>query len=241
MAHWTQEIALVATLAATVAWFAPRVLLPPLAHSAPVTRASNGPPRIGADATPAPEIVLGDATSDDDTLASPSDDAPTAAPRTLRPSDHGPALHLARDAHARQTAPPGAGSVPTGAITRRDGRWVVDLDQIDDPRNALAGVHLQPLGEGDAGEGFAITRTDRQGLLTAAGIRPGDVLVGVNDMPTLTPDQCLDALARLRHATALNFRFRRGSSTFTVPVETRGDPRRLHGALVSSAGPVHGS
>jgi S1-C subfamily serine protease len=114
-----------------------------------------------------------------------------------------------------------------GAITQRNGVWVVDLRAFPSVRTALAGTELALPGEGPHGDGYQVLRTDHHGLLAAAGIRPGDVLIGVDALPLRTPDEALDAMARLRRANRATFVFRRGSETFRVPVEVQGRPPDL--------------
>ena len=83
----------------------------------------------------------------------------------------------------------------------------------------LAGVRVAPTGGESASDGYRLLSSDRLGLLSAAGVRPGDVLVAVNGAPLRNPDDALEVLARSRRETHFAFRFRRGSGSYTVPVD----------------------
>lgn len=204
-----------AALAAACAWALPRAVLPHPA-AAPsrlvsLAHAEPPPPEPARAAAPMPTVVTihapGAADDDDDDVApAPDDDAP--AP--------GPAVRV-RGARER-----GATTLMGGAITRRGGVWVADLRALPPVRTVLAGTQLQLPNEGTHGEGYRVVRTDRNGLLAAAGVRPGDVLVGVDGLPLRNPDDVIDAVARLRRATRATFVFRRGGGTFRVPVEVVG-------------------
>lgn len=206
MKTWARELAALALVAAACAWALPRAVLPrtaaPPSRILPVAYAAPPPPeptRAQRSPAAAPTVVTIQAAEP----AEPAD-APVAPPR---------------GAHGR-AAPPGP--VPRGAITRRNGWWVADLRALPPVRSALAGTQLQLPHEGTHGEGYRVVRTDRNGLLATAGIRPGDVLVGVDDHPLRSPDDVIDAVGRLRHATRATFVFRRGGAQYRVPVEVVG-------------------
>jgi len=203
---WTRELAALALFAGACAWALPRAVLPrtaaPASRILPVAYAAP-PPLEPARAQRAPA-----ASPTVVTIQAPEPADPVDAPEV--PS---------RGAHER-AAPSGA--VPRGAITRRNGWWVADLRALPPMRTALAGTQLQLPNEGTHGEGYRVVRTDRNGLLATAGIRPGDVLVGVDDLPLRNPDDVIDAVGRLRHASRATFVFRRGGAQHRVPVEVVG-------------------
>lgn len=206
---WLREVLGIAAVAAAAAFALPRLVLPPaVAHRhRPPARAVEAP------APPAPVITLGDPPA--------APDPEPAAPSP--PSNALAAPAVPRRAAPRQAAPsPRLASLPRGALSRRAGRWVVDLHALPPVRTALAGAQLQPPGEGAQSEGYRVVRTDRMGLLDAAGIRPGDVLVGVDGRPLRNPDEALDAYSRLHSANRATFDFRRGGARYSVPVELVG-------------------
>lgn len=212
---WAQELAAVAILAASCAWALPRAVLPaaPSSPSRLVSLAHAAPPPAAAPTSPPTVVTIRTTPSPDD--GSTPDEAPAAA-LPARP----------REARGQ----PAVTSLLGGAIARRRGVWVADLRALPPVRSLLAGTQFQLPGEGVTGGGYRVVRTDRNGLLSAAGIRPGDVLVGVDDLPLRSPDDVIDAVARLGRATRATFVFRRGEDTFRVPVEVVG--RGAAGALL---------
>ena len=203
-----------AALAAACAWALPRAVLPQPAATPSrllsVAHAEPPPSEPARAAAPRPTVVTIQATGaadddgNDDASPAPDDDAPEPAVRV-------------RGARERGTT-----SLMGGAITRRGGVWVADLRALPPVRTVLAGTQLQLPNEGTHGEGYRVVRTDRNGLLAAAGVRPGDVLIGVDGLPLRNPDDVIDAVARLRRATRATFVFRRGGGTFRVPVAVVG-------------------
>lgn len=213
MARWWKELALVGALGALAGAFLPRVALPRLAYArrppvrytaAPVVVQPESLPGQGQGQPPLPgEISLDepeDATEPSPTTVDAAPVAPTAP------------VVVAHRAHPRAPRLP-------SILTRRAGRWQLDLREIGRPRQVLAGVRVAPTGGESASDGYRLLSSDRLGLLSAAGVRPGDVLVAVNGAPLRNPDDALEVLARSRRETHFAFRFRRGSGSYTVPVD----------------------
>ncbi len=213
MKTWARELALVALVAAACAWALPRAVLPRVTTTSsrilPAAWAAPPPsePARAPSHPPAPTVVTIQAQE-----APLEDVAPAPRPRGAR----------------EREAP--AGAISRGAITRRNGWWVADLRALPPVRTALAGTQLQLPNEGTHGAGYRVVSTDRNGLLASAGIRPGDVLIGVDDLPLRNPDDVIDAVGRLRNASRATFVFRRGGGQFRVPVEVLG--RRPGAGLV---------
>ncbi len=195
---WVKELGCIALAAVACAVIVPRVLMPPLAEA-------QRPPAHLRRAVAVP---------------SPAPDAPTTdAPVTELAHDDSDAITPASLAHL----PPRARrdrlrALPAG-LRFEDGRWIADLRQLPPPREALAGLSIAPPGEGPQPEGFLVTQCDRAGFLRLAGVRPGDVLIGVSGMPLRNPDDALDAVARLHHADRATFEFLRNGARYRVPVE----------------------
>jgi hypothetical protein len=204
--HWppvspyVKELAALSLLAAAGAFVLPRVFLP----TPPVRRVSR--PRLVETLPSVVGVTLADASP--------------AAPRVVE----APTLREARDAAAMfvdAVVAPSRAPLPA-ALSRRGSTWVVDARQLPPLRQAMAGARLDPPEPSSASQGYRIAATDRVGLMRAAGIHTGDVLVGVNGLPLRNPDNALDALARLRGATRATFTFERGGVRYTVPVEVQG-------------------
>jgi hypothetical protein len=206
---------MVGALGALAGSLLPRVALPRLAYArrppvrytaAPVVVQPESLPGEGQGQPPLPgEISLDE--PEEATGPAPTADAAPVAPTA--PAAPGVVAHRAH---------PRAPRLPS-ILTRRAGRWQLDLREIGRPRQVLAGVRVAPTGGESAGDGYRLLSSDRLGLLSAAGVRPGDVLVAVNGAPLRNPDDALEVLARSRRETHFAFRFRRGSGSYTVPVD----------------------
>ncbi|MEZ4409857.1 MAG: PDZ domain-containing protein [Polyangiales bacterium] len=140
------------------------------------------------------------------------------------PAENGVVDAGAVDARAVVRARPTSRAIPGGgSITRRSGRWVVDLPAGASPRSILSGARLQQsMTEGGQGDGYRVTALDRHGLCALAGVRVGDVLEAVNGLPVRNPDEALEVLAVNRRATSFSVRMRRGGGRYTIPVDVRG-------------------
>lgn len=110
------------------------------------------------------------------------------------------------------------------SVLRREGnRWLLDLTGVEHPRTLLSGARVRWLGEDNSGEGYVISGLDANGLMSRAGIRPGDTLVSLNGTPLRNPDEALDAYVRARNATRFELTLSRRGSNYTVPVTVRGN------------------
>lgn len=204
---WSKELLCIALSAAFFAVAIPRVLLPPLASAQRVPAGLRASARRDAPTPAEPPAGGAEAPTSitQEPLAESPDIADTRPTRRLRGSPR----------HARPAPlPPGLSHV--------DHRWVADMRVLPPPRVALAGVSITPPGEGGVADGYRVVSVDRMGLFRAAGIAPGDVLIGVDGMPLRSPDDALDALSRLRRATRATFVFQRGATRYQVPVELVG-------------------
>ncbi len=225
MGRWWKEVVLIGALGASAGTILPRLALPPLAHARrpPASRTLHRPPSPVTHETglalPLPgEIAITDEapaeTAAAETAApTPDGDVHPGAPAALPTDAHADAGVAARRTPARHRAP-----LPA-ILVRRGGRWQLDLREEGQPRQVFAGVRLAPTGGDSATDGYRLLAPDRMGLLTAAGVRTGDVLVAVNGSPLRNPDDALEVFARSRRETHFTLRFRRGASAYTVPVD----------------------
>lgn len=147
-------------------------------------------------------------------------DAPTIELAVPAAPLRGPALrpelrvrsrgHGTSRAGGDEAAPP-----TTSRLARSAGGWVLDLRGLSNPAEPFFGAFLTPTG----GSGFELRSLDRNGYLAAVGARVGDVLLAVNDRPTLTADEVLSVVASQQRATAVSLRVRRGSVQYRLAVE----------------------
>lgn len=206
MKSWPKELLCVALSAAFFAVAIPRVVLPPLASAQRV-----------------PAALLASARREAPTSATIAVDSPDTPPTAQQPLAESPDVLDARAARRLRGGSRSARTAPLPpGLSYVDHRWVADMRVLPPPRVALAGVSITPPGEGGVSDGYRVVSTDRLGLFRAAGIAPGDVLVGVDGMPLRSPDDALDALSRLRGATRATFVFQRGATRYQVPVELVG-------------------
>jgi len=211
--RWWKEVVLLGLLGAGAGMVLPRLALPRLAHARrpPTTRVYA--PTPVAETAALPELGGSAVVPGEIGLAADEDEAPTVGDAgAVATAD----VHTAPIAHAaparhRVRLPP--------ILARRAGRWQLDLREVGQPRQVFAGVRLAPTGGQTATDGYRVLAPDRMGILSAAGVRTGDVLVAINGAPLRNPDDVLDVLARSRRETAFTLRFRRGGSAYTIPVD----------------------
>ncbi len=209
MKSWTKELFCVALAAAFLAVTIPRVLLPPLASAQRVPAHLRNSVSIEA-TSPAARGAEAQVPFAPSTAVAPPFDGPEEVADT-------------RGAHRSRRASRGVARAPLPVGVRYENRhWIADLDALPPPRVALAGASIAPPGDGGTAEGYRIVSTDRMGLLRAAGIARGDVLVGVDGMPMRATNEALDALSRLRGARRATFEFTRGGARYDVSVELVG-------------------
>lgn len=213
---------MVAAVGALAGFALPRVMLPassaqrgflPRAQAATVPRAVRAESRrLASTAAPVAEVAPAPAP------------ARTTPELIVDPAENGVVDAGAVDARAVSRARPTSRAIPGGgSITRRSGRWVVDLPAGASPRSILSGARLQQsMTEGGQGDGYRVTALDRHGLCALAGVRVGDVLEAVNGLPVRNPDEALEVLAVNRRATSFSVRMRRGGGRYTIPVDVRG-------------------
>lgn len=109
-----------------------------------------------------------------------------------------------------------AAGIAVQPSVRREGTRVhIDLHGAEANSDALAGATVLPR-DPSLGGGYVVQSIDQAGLLAAAGIQPGDVIVAVNDMPTRTADEALTAFALARSTPSTTLRLERGNRTFEV-------------------------
>lgn len=212
--RWCKELCWVAALGAFVGFALPRAILP--AHYARAQRMPwRPPPAAVVAAAAAADAPVGPAEEIDlDELPESPPTRPTAAGADDAPD--GSAAPAAR-------APRPAEAARNGLLRRDRDRWNLDLTGVEHPRTLLSGARIRWLGEDNSGEGYEITGLDRNGLMSRAGIRPGDTLVALNGSPLRNPDEALDAYIRARSATRFDLTLSRHGSRYTVPVTVRGN------------------
>lgn len=161
---------------------------------------------------PSSEIRLSD-LPESPTLAGDADAGAFAV------EDDEPADVASARTRSRGAAPPARPSV----LRREGSHWLLDLTGVEHPRTLLSGARVRWLGEDNSGEGYEITGLDRNGLMSRAGIRPGDTLVSLNGTPLRNPDEAIDAYVRARNATHFDLTLARRGGRYTVPVTVRGN------------------
>jgi len=220
--RWCKELCWVAALGAFTGFALPRVMLPgqyARAQRMPWVAPRHADADAGVRPPPGPaeEIRLADLPE-------------SPLPPGVAPRDAGAVAEVDEDdedaavsARPRSPAETAARRARDRLLHRERGRWVLDLTGVEHPRTLLSGARVRWLGEDDSGEGYEITGLDRTGLMSRAGIRPGDKLVALNGTPLRNPDEALDAYVRAHNATRFDLTLSRRGSNYTVPVTMRGN------------------
>lgn len=138
------------------------------------------------------------------------DDRRSVALSSLLDSTRTAPVPAARAANQRP-----ADSAAQPSVRREGTRVHIDLHGAEANSDALAGATVVPR-DPSLGGGYVVQSIDQAGLLAAAGIQPGDVIVAVNDMPTRTADEALTAFALARSTPSTTLRLERGNRTFEV-------------------------
>ncbi len=170
-----------------------------------------------------PSVVrTGTTTADDDRRAVPLSTILGSVRGTGgRRAGDGGAPSVAAAASTRSRGLVGAATGANNPLTEapsvyRDGSHVhIDLHGAEPGADLLAGASLVPQ-DAAAGGGYRVQSLDHGGLLAAAGVAAGDVLVAVDGAPTLTADQALVAFAFAQHARSATLTLRRAGRTFDV-------------------------
>lgn len=118
-------------------------------------------------------------------------------------------------ANPRRTAITTASIADQPSVHREGDHLHIDLHGGGANADLLAGAEVI-LRDMAFGGGYFVRSVDQAGLLAAAGVSPGDVIVSVNGEPTLSPDQALMAFALAQHATTITLGLKRGDRTFEV-------------------------
>lgn len=122
------------------------------------------------------------------------------------------------------------GAVDLDDLDRRWRRWVIERGPIDDavrPGDASLGI------EGaDRPDGVEIERVLVGGAARAAGVRRGDLLVAIDDVPIRSGRELVLAIASRRVGETVLLRLRRGDDTVEMAAQLRPLPGSAGGAAV---------
>lgn len=89
---------------------------------------------------------------------------------------------------------------------------------ITDPSKAANFIRVQPLtGEGGI-KGYRVYPGPERGAFNAAGLKPGDVVTGINGSPLNDPAQALQLLQSLTQSSSMSLTIDRGGVSQTVNV-----------------------
>jgi len=122
------------------------------------------------------------------------------------------------------------------ALDRRWRRWVIDRGPIDDsvrPGDASLGIEGS-----DRPDGVEIERALPGGAARAAGVRRGDVLVAIDDMPIRSGRELVLTVASRRVGERVLLRLRRGDDTIELEAHLRPLPGRSGGSAILPRAPM---
>ena len=134
--------------------------------------------------------------------------AACASPQAVRPTD--PVDPFGRPRMPRARAAEG-GAAPSGPTSLE--RAAVDAFLANGPHWFIRQVAMEPAHMGDKFVGFRIVSFfEGDPRFSNVDLRPGDVVIRVNDMPIGKPDQFMKAWEDLKAARKLEVEYVRGGS-----------------------------
>ncbi|HET9960506.1 MAG TPA: type II secretion system protein GspC [Polyangiaceae bacterium] len=92
---------------------------------------------------------------------------------------------------------------------------------LEDPSTLMGDVRVTPERRDGDSIGLRLVHLGVSGILPTLGLRPGDVVRGVNGFNLANPAQALEAYARLRTASRLELRLLRGGRELTLEYDIR--------------------
>ena len=101
-----------------------------------------------------------------------------------------------------QPPPPGQPQAGAGAVQTGAGSYVVDQKvlnaALDNLGQAMTDARMLPSVKDGKVEGFRVSEVKPTGIFATIGIRNGDVLRQINDLPVDSPERAIQALASLK-------------------------------------------
>ncbi len=139
----------------------------------------------------------------------------------LRKQAKGPA---AKDKPAAPPSPPTTPATPTpappGIYSADPGEFYVDRSVFDDlvehGAERLGSTRIFPERKGNKMTGFRVFGVEPNTLLAKLGLRNGDTIVAVNGCDLTSPDQAIEAYARVGRASDVTVRVLRGASSLNL-------------------------
>lgn len=89
-----------------------------------------------------------------------------------------------------------------------------------DPKRLMTEASLRPRMQGLNVNGFTVSARGEGAALTAAGLKPGDVILAVNGLSLDRPDRIAALRGRLADATSAEIRFERDGAVQTTTIRT---------------------
>lgn len=84
---------------------------------------------------------------------------------------------------------------------------------LTNPAQVLAQVGIEPAFHSGRFQGYRLLKGNQPGFLAPFGLRPGDIITNVNNIPMDAPLRGMEALGSLATLTELHLQVRRGTST----------------------------
>jgi type II secretory pathway component PulC len=142
-------------------------------------------------------------------------------PHELRLAASGSAAPAPASAARRADASAGERTAADGSQTREMERVEVERRLGSEIPRILAETTILPVSDGARTVGFTLTRVPEGTLLTEAGLRPGDVLTYVNDVPIDSLPTLIALWPRLQGAATVQAQVLRNGQPLSLTVNLR--------------------
>lgn len=121
---------------------------------------------------------------------------------------------------ARGNTPRGRPSQPQAATSSMNLKQYRDA-LLNDPRSVTDMLSIQPVSDNGSFQGYKLQAGRDPEFMTRHGLRPGDVVVGVNGQALDSPAKGLSALKELSTATSINLEIERNGVRMQIPLAIR--------------------
>lgn len=125
-----------------------------------------------------------------------------------------PAARAVIEGRTNGQPPTAAGSLAANVKAAGDNRWIIDRAAVATARNnmnqLLQQARMEPYIVDGQTRGFQVKWIQRNSLLSLLGLRPGDVVVEVNNVQLDSPEKALMIFQQLREARTLSVGLVRG-------------------------------
>lgn len=122
-------------------------------------------------------------------------------------------------------SPPVAMNIPVAVARQGAGSYIIDQRALnaalDNPAQAMSDARLLPSQKDGKVEGFRASEVKPNGVFSMIGIKNGDVILRLNDLPMDSPDKALQSFVALKGQTRLKLDLVRDGQPATFNYDIR--------------------